>query len=163
MFNFNIYINDDYEGGSIIFFKHENVEKVPYTDKKTGQVGEAWLVEDYFDYKMEAGDGLIFPVDVYHGVKPIAKGGTKFYIRQFLTHTTYDELERDKAEFLSSGKSEEDWKEYLAGFRKEALANRINPIIFDSIDDIDLNPAEDVRSTQVPCIIKSYKDISGIC
>jgi hypothetical protein len=162
MFNFNIYINDDYEGGDIIFFKHENVEKVPYTDKVSGNVGEAWLVEDFFQYKMQAGDAMLFPVDLYHGVKPIGPGGTKFYIRQFMSNITIEDLEKTKVEFLSSGKTEEDWQAHLLNARKEALEKRKNPILFNSLDDIVLNSHMDVNKTQVPCVIKSYRDISDI-
>jgi hypothetical protein len=161
MFNFNIYINDDYEGGSIIFFKHENVEKVPYVDKHTGETKEAWLVEDYFDYKMHAGDGMIFPVDFYHGVSPINQGASKFYIRQFMSYITEEQFDADKYQFLKTG-TEEQWSEFLASKKKEAYSKRVNPVIFNSIDEIELSPFEEVRKNQVACVIKTNKDISGI-
>ena len=165
MFNFNIYINDDYQGGDLVFFKHENVEKVSYFDPKTNKDEEAWMVEDYFEYKMQAGDALIFPVDLYHGVKPISgEGKSKFYIRQFMTHVVENELAAEKEKFLLSGKTEEDFQELLDNSRKEAYANRKNPVLFNSIDEIpsELDYNVDVRKTQTPCIIKTRKDISGL-
>ena len=43
------------------------------------------MVEDFFTYKMKAGDGLIFPTDLQHGVLPIKPGGEKYYVRQFMS------------------------------------------------------------------------------
>ena len=162
MFNFNIYVNDDYKGGEIIFFKTEGCKKVQYLDSITNENEEAWIVEDYFEYKMEAGDAMIFPVDLYHGVKPISEGGTKFYIRQFMTHVTDQEFNAKKEEFLASGKTEEDFEQLLIEYKKTAYENRKNPVLFNSIEEINLHYAKDVHKTQVPCIINSYKDISGI-
>jgi hypothetical protein len=162
MFNFNIYVNDDYQGGEIIFFKTEGCEKVEYVDSVTGLTEEAWIVEDYFEYKMKAGDAMIFPVDLYHGVKPIAESGTKFYIRQFITHVTDEEFNVKKAEFLASGKTEEDFEQLLIEYKKTAYENRKNPVLFNSIEEINLHYAKDVHKTQVPCIINSYKNISGL-
>jgi len=162
MFNFNIYINDDYEGGDLVFFKHEGTKRTSYVDKVTGLTEEIWMVEDYFQYKMEAGDAMIFPVDLYHGVKPIKEGGTKFYIRQFMTNTTDDDFNKKKKEFLESGKTEEEFEQLLVDSRKNAFNHRKNPVVFNSIEEISMDYSNDIYRTQVPCVISSYKDISHI-
>ena len=168
MFNFNIYINDDYEGGEILFFKHQDTDRVSYVDSKTGKTEEAWIVEDYFEYKMEAGDGMIFPVDLYHGVKPIGENNSKFYIRQFMTYNTSDEIEKFKQRFLAGRlekhpildvmvrggiKTEEEFEHLLEDSRKQAFATRKNPVLFNSIEEIDI----DTSLNQVACIISSHR------
>lgn len=174
MFNFNIYINDDYEGGEILFFNHYDTDRVSYVDSKTGKTEEAWIVEDYFEYKMEAGDAMIFPVDLYHGVKPIGKNDSKYYIRQFISHNAYKEIQKNKREFLSnydlkkhpvldlmvrgSTRTEEDFERLIEENRKEAFAKRKNPILFNSIEDIDI----DTSLNQVACIINSCKNIKEL-
>lgn len=173
MFNFNIYMNDDYEGGEIVFFNHFGTDRTTYVDKHTGTTQEAWIVEDYFEYKMEAGDGMIFPVDLYHGVKPIGENDSKFYIRQFISHNRMKEVDQAKLAFImgdlqkhpvldimvrGGGKSEEQFEQMLENSRKEAFAKRKNPVLFNSIDDIDV----DISLNQVACIINSRKDISGL-
>jgi hypothetical protein len=160
MFNFNIYVNDDYEGGEIVFFKDEGIEKTIHTDKATGKQRPLWYVEDYFVYKMEAGDGMIFPVDLYHGVLPITGGGEKYYIRQFITHIAEDEFESEKKKFLESGKTEEEFETMLADIKSKTYANRITPVIYNSIEDIPLDTS--TGTPQIACIIKSRKDISSL-
>lgn len=160
MFNFNIYVNDDYEGGEIIFFKDEGIEKTTYIDKGTGEERPLWYVEDHFVYKMEAGDGMIFPVDLYHGVLPITGGGEKYYIRQFITYVTEDEFQAEKKRFLESGKSEEEFEAMVTDIRSKTHANRITPVIYNSIEEIPLNMSKD--NPQVACIIRSRKDISSL-
>jgi hypothetical protein len=161
-FNFNIYINDDYEGGDIIFFKHENVEKHTYIDSVSGEVGEAWLVEDYFEYKMQAGDGLIFPVDVYHGVKKLKEGNSKYYIRQFLSYIDGSVKHEKRKEYEQIKNASMTFEEYLNEFENELKSNRINPEIFNSLDSIAIDRNNDPNHTVVPCIIKSKKDISSL-
>jgi hypothetical protein len=158
MFNFNIYVNDDYEGGEIIFFNHYGTDRVPFVDSKTGKTEEAWIVEDYFEYKMEAGDAMIFPVDLYHGVKPIGKNDSKYYIRQFISNDKNKEINEAKIKFLAGGNTEEEFEHLLEDSRKEAFAKRKNPVLFNSIDEIDI----DTSLNQVACIINSHKDISGL-
>lgn len=158
MFNFNIYVNDDYEGGDILFFNHFGTDKTTYLDSKTGKTEEAWIVEDFFEYKMEAGDAMIFPVDLYHGVKPIGENDSKFYIRQFITHNTIKEIEDYRSQFLAGGKTEEEFQHLLEDSRKQAFAKRKNPVIFNSIEDIDV----DISLNQVACIINSHKDIKDL-
>lgn len=161
-FNFNIYINDDYEGGEIIFFKHENIEKVPYTDSISGETGEAWLVEDYFEYKMQAGDGLIFPVDIYHGVKKLKGDNSKYYIRQFLSYVD-GSVKMDKLkEYNSLQNPEKSFDEYLNEYTQDVRNNRITPEIFNSLDSIAIDRINDPYSKIVPCIIKNNKDISSL-
>lgn len=64
------YLNDDYDGGDIIFY----IE------------GE----DHVFPYKPEAGDICVFPsgLPYFHGVKTI-RNGEKFFIRNFISYT-YD-------------------------------------------------------------------------
>ncbi len=157
-FNFNIYVNDDYEGGEIIFFKHEGIEKFEYTDSVSGKKGEGWYIEDHFVYKMKAGDGLIFPVDKYHGVLPIINGGAKYYIRQFISAPSHK-----KNQDLMATLSKEDYEAIYKADAEIARRERITPVIFDSIDSIDLDGPDYVGRTEslVPCIIKNSLDISS--
>ena len=161
-FNFNIYINDDYEGGDIIFFKHENVEKVPYVDAISGETGEAWLVEDYFEYKMQAGDGLIFPVDVYHGVKRLKEGNSKYYIRQFLSYFDGSVKIEKRREYNKIENPTMTFQEYLDAYENKLKAERITPEIFSSLDSIAIDRHNDPNHTIVPCVIKTRKDISSL-
>lgn len=161
-FNFNIYVNDDYEGGDIFFFKHEGIEKVPYTDSITGEAGEAWLVEDYFEYKMESGDGLIFPVDIYHGVKKLTNGGSKYYIRQFLSYMSQHYILEKKKEYDSLPAPKQSFEEYLEEYKRHLINHRTTPELFDSLESISIDRNNDPYKTIVPCIIKNRKDISNL-
>lgn len=156
IFNFNIYVNDDYEGGEIIFFTHENVEKAKYIDTYSGKEKEAWLIEDYFSYKMEAGDGMIFRTDYYHGVGKLSGDKSKFYIRQFLSAPHPKEY-YEKMEALSP----EDFQKELDKDRKKYSLDRTMPVIFDSLDSIDLDSPKysQVIENQVACVIKTRKKI----
>lgn len=74
------YINDDYDGGEIVFYIEGEDHVLPY--------------------KPEAGDILVFPSGppYYHAVKAITKG-EKFFIRNFITYTfdgTQEWLEKQK-------------------------------------------------------------------
>lgn len=157
IFNFNIYVNDDYEGGEIIFFTHEGVEKAKYIDTYSGKEKEAWLIEDYFSYKMEAGDGIIFPTDYYHGVGKLSGDKSKFYIRQFLSAP-------HPAEFYEkmNSMSPEDFQKALDEDRKNFSLNRIMPVIFDSLDSIDLDGPKysQVLESQIACVIKTRKELN---
>jgi hypothetical protein len=133
IFNFNIYVNDDYEGGEIFFFKHEDVEKVKYIDTYSGKEKEAWLVEDYFVYKMKAGDGMIFPTDYYHGVLPLSGDKTKFYIRQFLS------APRGKQFYDYQEQYGDKFDEFFKEEQKKNSLVRTMPVLFDSLDSIDLD------------------------
>lgn len=157
MFNFNIYVNDDYEGGEILFFKIDGVEKAPYIDTYSGKPGEAYLVEDYFVYKMQAGDGLIFPTDYQHGVLPL-KSGEKYYIRQFLTNRDHPDLQMYKDRFSASCEFDAFYEEE----KKKIPLMRVTPVLFDSLDNIDLDsPKYSGMLEQHPaCVIKTKKDIS---
>ena len=161
-FNFNIYVNDDYEGGDIIFFDHESIEKAPYVDSVSGETGEAWLIENYFEYKMQAGDGLIFPVDIYHGVKNLKGENSKYYIRQFLSYGD-GQVKRNKLKEYSSLKNpEKSFDEYLNEYTENVKNYRITPEIFNSLDSIAIDRSNDIYKTIVPCVIKNYKDISSL-
>ena len=63
----NLYINDNYEGGEILYQVEPN--------------------EEIISYKPKAGDILVFPSTepYFHGVRVITKG-EKFFIRNFIQH-----------------------------------------------------------------------------
>jgi hypothetical protein len=160
MFNFNIYVNDDYEGGEITFFDSKKAEKVEYKDSYSGKPAIAWVVDDYSTYKMQAGDGLIFPVDVYHGVLPIKNGGEKYYVRQFLSSNANEsKINKERSRFNSDSEFDEYFQEEDKKFKK----GRITPKIFESLDVIDLDHPkyEGHTDTKVPLIIRSYKDLTN--
>lgn len=160
--NFNIYVNDDYEGGEIVFFDDKNIEKVPYTDCVSGETGEAWLISDYWEYKMKAGDGILFPTNIYHGVKPISKDSSKYYIRQFLTYldsATYPKVEE---EYNKIENPEITFEDYLKEYNKNVMNKRIDPDLFDSLDSIAIDRINDPYHKVVPCVIKSRKDVSHL-
>ena len=161
-FNFNIYVNDDYEGGDIIFFDHENIEKAPYVDSVSGETGEAWLIENYFEYKMQAGDGLIFPVDIYHGVKKLKGENSKYYIRQFLSYGDGQVKKNKLKEYNSLKNPEKSFDEYLNEYTENVKNNRITPEIFNSLDSIAIDRSNDIYKSIVPCVIKNNKDISSL-
>lgn len=161
-FNFNIYINDDYEGGEIIFFKHDGIEKVPYTDAVSGETGEAWLIEDHFEYKMQAGDGLIFPVDIYHGVKKLKGDTPKFYIRQFLSYIDGSVKKQKMDEYNNLENKNKSLDEYLNEYSQNVKNKRITPEIFNSLDSIAIDRSNDPNHRITPCIIKTRKDISSL-
>jgi hypothetical protein len=160
LFNFNIYINDDYEGGEILFFKTDGVEKTKYIDSHSGKEGEALLVEDFFIYKMQAGDGLIFPTDLQHGVLPIKNNGEKYYIRQFITADHSDEYKFYSKKYPNL----EDFESFYNESKKEYDSLRETPILFDSVDNIDLDSPKYsyMIEKKIPCVIKTYKDISFV-
>lgn len=113
IFNCNIYINDDYEGGEIIFADLETAEKA--TTIYEGKEMEYFLIDRPIEYKMEAGDALIFRTDRFHAVKPVK--GNKFYIRQFLSSAW-------SKDFVDARDSmdPESFKEFLKIKEKEGFA-----------------------------------------
>jgi len=157
IYNFNIYVNDDYEGGDLIFFKHEGIKTAKYIDTYSGREAEAWIIEDYFEYKMEAGDGMIFPTDYYHGVKLLSGDKSKFYIRQFLS-APYAPEYYEKMRSMP----QEEFEALLKSDQKKESLDRLMPVIFDSLDAIDLDSPKysQVVEKQVACIIGTKQDIS---
>lgn len=103
---------------------------------------------------------MIFPVDLYHGVMPIAAGGEKYYIRQFITHISEKEFEAEKRKFIESGQTEEEFNEMIANIRKERHENRLTPVIYNSIEDIPSHVQN--GDVQVACVIRSRKDLSSL-
>lgn len=94
----NLYINDDYKGGEIIFMIDDNTENL-------------------IRYKPKAGDLVVFPSGerYRHGVRTVDEG-KKYFIRSFW-HYKYDgspEWHEEKAKY-----SEEEWA------KKENLRERI--------------------------------------
>ena len=149
VFNFNIYTNDDYEGGAIRFINTHDAEIKKYKDAYSGKEGEYFLVDDFFEYKMEAGDAMLFRTDHYHAVTPIT--GNKFYIRQFLDAKMPQEYWD-----LKNSLEEEEFKKFLKEKEKEGFANRPSMVLFDSEDAINLDHPmyESWTGISVPCVLK---------
>ena len=114
IFNFNIYTNDDYEGGDILLINTEDAEISTYIDE-AGVERKCYMIDPPVRYKMEAGDGLLFRTDVFHAVLPVV--GNKFYVRQFLTASFKKEYEDKKASM-----SEEEFDDLLKQEEKEGFA-----------------------------------------
>jgi len=144
IFNFNIYTNDDYEGGDILIINTEDAEKSTYVDD-SGVEKECLMIDPPVRYKMEAGDGLLFRTDVFHAVLPVV--GNKFYVRQFLTASFKKEYEDKKASM-----SEEEFNEFLKqeekeGFEKFGWQCRI----YNSKEEI----GNGGNNNQIVCVVKS--------
>jgi hypothetical protein len=114
IFNFNIYTNDDYEGGEILLINTEDADLSTYIDC-TGKEQQCRMIDPPIRYKMEAGDGLLFRTDLYHAVTPVV--GNKFYVRQFLTASF-------KEDFVNTKNSmpEEEFEALLKEKEKEGFA-----------------------------------------
>ena len=129
-FNYNVYINDDYEGGEIQFIDHESAEKSTYVDEN-GNEKECWIVDDPITYKMQAGDGLLFRTDHPHSVFPIK--GNKYYVRHFLVCPEPKEFVD-----LKNQLSEEDFNKKMAEIEKDGFENHMwHGRLFASKKDID--------------------------
>lgn len=129
-FNYNVYINDDYEGGEIQFIDEESAEKSSYIDQN-GEEKECWMIDDPVIYKMEAGDGMLFRTDHPHSVFPLK--GHKFYVRHFLMAKQPQEF-RDLRQSLS----EEDFIAKMAEIEKDGFENKQwHGRLFATKEDID--------------------------
>jgi hypothetical protein len=150
VFNFNIYTNDDYEGGSIRFINTHDAEKKKYIDAFSGKEGEYLLVDDFFEYKMEAGDAMLFRTDHYHAVTPVI--GNKFYIRQFLSAKMPKEYWD-----LKNITPEEEFNDILNQKEKEGFENRPSMVLFDNEDSIILDSPTyaDWHGVLVPCVLRA--------
>lgn len=150
IFNFNIYVNDDYEGGAIRFINTHNAERKTYKDAHSGKEGTYLLVDDFFEYKMEAGDAMLFRTDHYHAVTPVV--GNKFYIRQFLSYSLPEEYWVKESEY----KDQEEWQAFLKQKEKEGFENRESMILFDNEDSINLDSPmfAEWHGVLVPCVLK---------
>ena len=147
------YLNDNFEGGELVFYTFNN-KTMPYKDIYSGQTHEAWIMEDCFTYKPEAGDALFLQTDVWHAVLPM-RGGSKFYARQLL----FDN------ERIIKNKYMEEYKENFDAFYElefaKAKQNRITPILYKSLDEIDFDFQIQYLGqddTKIPCYISSYKN-----
>ena len=155
IFNCNIYLNDNFEGGELVFYTFNN-KTMPYKDIYSGQTHEAWIMEDCFTYKPEAGDALFLQTDAWHAVLPM-KGGSKFYVRQKLHDAEHPDMLKYKEEYGV------EYSNFFNDEQKKAIKNRITPIPYSSIDIIDIDhPRFNNTDTKIPCIIDSYKDSSFI-
>lgn len=144
LFNFNIYTNDDYEGGEILLINTEDAELSTYTDSQ-GIEQECYMINPPITYKMEAGDGLLFRTDLYHAVTPVI--GNKFYVRQFLTASFKKEYE-DKKRSMSDLEFEEFLKEKeKEGFAKFGWQCRV----YNSLEEAKTNSSDGAMI----CVVKA--------
>jgi hypothetical protein len=146
IFNFNIYINDDYEGGEIFFIDVENSEKKIYVDPNGNHI-EYLLADEPLTYRMEAGDAMLFRTDVYHGVKPTI--GNKFYFRQFL-----DAPETVEIQNITAGMNSEELEQFRKNSETEGKSKMFTPVLFDSLEDIDVNSYKDWPGIKMPILIR---------
>lgn len=144
IFNFNIYTNDDYEGGDILLINTEDAEISTYVDAD-GIEKQCYMIDEPVRYRMEAGDGLLFRTDVYHAVLPVV--GNKFYVRQFLTASFKPEYEAKKASMSKAEFEEFLKKEEQNGFVKYGWQCRV----YNSKEEIG-NGGND---NQIVCVIKN--------
>lgn len=129
-FNYNVYINDDYEGGEIQFIDLETAEKSTYIDEY-GNEKECWMVDDPLIYKMESGDGMLFRTDVPHAVFPIK--GSKFYVRHFLVAPQPKEFV-----YLRQTLSDDDFNAKMSEIEKDGFENKQwHGRLFATKEDID--------------------------
>jgi hypothetical protein len=103
-FNFNIYVNSDYDGGEIVFCKN-----------KIESGSEDITMQDIAIYKPEAGDALLIQADCWHGVLPMKNNTSKYYIRQILTAAEKPEKKKYIKELGS---------DYIEFFEKEKKKNQ---------------------------------------
>ena len=146
IFNFNIYINDDYEGGEIFFIDIDNAEKKIYIDSNGNQI-EYLLADKPLTYRMEAGDAMLFRTDVYHGVRPTI--GNKFYFRQFLDAPETVEIQK-----ITKKMSSEDLEKFKKDSEIEGKSKMFTPVLFDSFQDIDVNSYKGWPGIQMPILFK---------
>ncbi len=143
IFNFNIYTNDDYEGGDILIIDTENGEDSTYIDAD-GNEQKCLMIDAPVRYKMEAGDALLFRTDTYHAVMPVK--GNKFYVRQFLT-AMFDQDFLDKKNSMS----EEDFNNLLKEKEKEGFSKYgWQCRVFNSKEEI----GNGGNPNQITCVIK---------
>jgi len=129
-FNYNIYINDDYEGGEIQFIDEDSAIESTYINEH-GVEKKCWMIDDPVTYKMKAGDGLLFRTDVGHAVFPIK--GSKIYLRQFLLGKTPAEFKRMQNEL-----SREELKAKMKQIEKDGFENNMwDARVFSNKDDIE--------------------------
>jgi hypothetical protein len=151
-FNFNIYLNNDYEGGEIIFYNY-NGEEAEYTDSFSGNIGKAMVMEDAFIYKPKAGDALLIQADSWHGVMPMKNSNPKYYIRQILRCSDHPEKAKNISQLGSK------YTDFFEKEKKLVYDNRKTPIHFSSLDKIDFDSEKYDKNRQVPFIIKGYKNL----
>jgi hypothetical protein len=154
VFNFNIYVNDDYLGGEILFIDLETAIKSTFTNSEGNEI-EYLLIEQPIKYKMEAGDAMLFRTDVYHAVLPIV--GKKHYIRHFLTAPAEEWVAEEKLKH-----TDEEWEALKIEKHKEDNTRLRTPLVFDSVEDIDINSQKYTGwvGTQIPCVINK-KIVTG--
>lgn len=144
IFNFNIYTNDDYEGGEIVLIDTESGEESTYIDAD-GNEQKCLMIDPPITYKMEAGDGLLFRTDLYHAVMPVV--GNKFYVRQFLTAMFKEDFIN-----MKNSMSEEEFEALLKEKEKESFDKFIWQCrVFNSKEEI----GNGGNPNQITCVIKA--------
>ena len=152
VFNCNIYLNDDYEGGEIVFYKY-NDKKINYIDSYSGKNGEAMLMEDVFTYKPQAGDALLIQSNSWHSVLPMKNNTSKYYVRQILSGADHP----DKFKYLSQ--PELDFNLFFKNEEFKENKKRRSPVHFSSIDNIDFDSEKYDKQHQIPFVVKNYKNL----
>lgn len=147
IFNFNIYMNNDYEGGAIRFIDMDNAEKQSYINKD-GIPVEYYIVDEITEYKMEAGDAMLFRTDHFHAVERV--DGHKWYARQFLIDTKPTQEWLNKKNELGEG---EEFKKFLEEYDKEYDKTKIRPEIIKSLDELDTDK-KFIEGKETPVIIR---------
>jgi virulence-associated protein VapD len=152
-FNYNIYINDDYEGGEIQFINLETAEESTYINKN-GEEKKCLLVDDPITYKPKAGDAMLFRTDHAHGVLPIK--GHKYYVRYNLVTPLNKKIKEIQ--------HKENYEDILKEIEKDGFANKQwDGKVFGSKDTINsdvLNPrtiAIALKSGNESLIAKPYR------
>jgi hypothetical protein len=149
IFNYNIYVNDDYDGGEISFIDLNTATESKYLDSN-GLEKVCWLIDDPVTYKMEAGDGLLFRTDVGHCVFPVK--GHKFYVRQFLMSA-----ENELYNAIQSSMSCEDFNKFVAQNEKESFAKDLwDARVFANKESIDLS--NEAKENLKVYVLKSGND-----
>lgn len=131
MFNFNIYMNDDYEGGAIRFIDIKNARERHYEDKN-GKNKKYYEIDDVIEYQMEAGDAMLFRTDHFHAVSAVK--GKKYYARQFIIHPMSNEYQ-EQFNLLNT----KDLEEFVEKEEKFYDYHKIMPFVFKSVNDIDID------------------------
>lgn len=147
IFNFNIYMNDDYEGGAIRFIDMDNAEKELYINKD-GVPVEYYIVDKIYEYKMESGDAMLFRTDHFHSVERV--DGHKWYARQFLVDPKPTQEWFDKRDELGGG---EEFKKFLEEYDKEHDKTKFRPEIIESLDELDTDKKY-IEGKETPVIIR---------
>ena len=133
IFNCNIYLNNDYEGGEVFFYTF-NGKKVPYVDEYSGIKREAMVMEKEYRYKPSAGDALFIQSNCWHTVMPMKNNTSKYYARQLLCDMSDHPLKDKYQEHMGP-----KFEKFYSSKNEIESVSRIVPIEFKSLKSIDLD------------------------